>query len=46
MKRVPEPDLMTNPEQVEAYGKADFEETHSNFMTFIRIVKAPLVIGT
>lgn len=35
MKRVPEPELMTEQEQVEAYGGADFEEPHSNFMALL-----------
>ena len=35
MKRVPEPELMTEKEQVEAYGGADFEEPHSNFMALL-----------
>lgn len=32
MKRIPEPQLMTNPEQVSAYALADFEKPHSNFI--------------
>lgn len=36
MKRVPEPELMTDLEQVVAYGNADFEEPHSNFMSLLK----------
>ena len=32
MKRIPEPELMLDPEQVAAYAKADFEEPNSNFI--------------
>lgn len=32
MKRIPEPELMLDSRQVEAYAKADFEEAHSNFI--------------
>lgn len=35
MKRIPEPELMESPEQVIAYGKADFEEPHSNFIKML-----------
>lgn len=36
MKRIPEPELMIDPEQVLAYGRADFEEPHSNFIKFLK----------
>jgi len=36
MKRVPEPELMTERRQVEAYGNADFEEPHSNFINLLK----------
>ena len=32
MQRVPEPELMIEQEQVEAYGNADFKDAHSNFI--------------
>ncbi|MEQ9619156.1 MAG: class I SAM-dependent methyltransferase [Deltaproteobacteria bacterium] len=35
MKRTPEPELMIDPEQVLAYGRADFEEPHSNFIKLL-----------
>jgi len=35
MKRVPEPELMDDPEQALAYGRADFEEPHSNFIKLL-----------
>lgn len=37
MKRIPEPELMIQPEQVKAYAQANFDEPHSNF---IKIFKA------
>lgn len=36
MKRIPEPELMLNPQQVEAYAKADFEEPHSQFIKIFK----------
>lgn len=36
MKRVPEPELMDDPEQALAYGRADFEEPHSNFIKLLK----------
>jgi len=36
MKRIPEPELMLEPEQVAAYAKADFEEPHSNFVKLFK----------
>ena len=36
MKRLPEPELMIEPEQVSAYANADFEEPHSNFISMLR----------
>ena len=36
MERMPEPELMTDIEQVDAYGKADFEEPHSNFLFLLQ----------
>jgi len=35
MKRVPEPELMDDPEQALAYGRADFEEPHSKFIKLL-----------
>jgi trans-aconitate methyltransferase len=35
MKRRPEPELMTEAEQVAAYGNADFEEPHSHFVNLL-----------
>ena len=35
MKRIPEPELMEDPEQALAYGMADFEEPHSNFIKLL-----------
>ncbi len=35
MKRRPEPELMTETEQVSAYGNADFEEPHSHFVNLL-----------
>lgn len=32
MKRIPEPELMEDEEQVRAYAGADFEDAHSNFI--------------
>ncbi len=32
MKRIPEPELMEDEEQVRAYARADFEDAHSNFI--------------
>lgn len=32
MKRIPEPEVMNNPEQALAYAQADFEEPHSQFV--------------
>ena len=32
MKRISEPELMLEPDQVRAYAEADFEEPHSNFI--------------
>ena len=36
MKRLPEPELMIEPEQVFAYAEADFEEPHSNFINLLK----------
>jgi ubiquinone/menaquinone biosynthesis C-methylase UbiE len=35
MKRVPEPELMDDPEQALAYCRADFEEPHSKFIKLL-----------
>lgn len=35
MKRIPESELMEDPEQAIAYGRADFEEPHSNFIRLL-----------
>lgn len=36
MKRTPEPELMTDAEQVEAYAGADFEVPHSRYVELLR----------
>jgi trans-aconitate methyltransferase len=36
MKRIPEPELMVEPEQVSAYANADFDEPHSNFIEMLK----------
>jgi trans-aconitate methyltransferase len=36
MKRLLEPELMVEPEQVSAYAVADFEEPHSNFINLLK----------
>lgn len=36
MDRVPEPELMTSPDQVEAYARGDFEEPHRRFIELLR----------
>lgn len=36
MKRIPEPELMDDPEQALAYGRADFEEPHSYFIRLLK----------
>lgn len=36
MKRIPEPELMLEPEQVKAYANADFDEPHSMFIEFFK----------
>ncbi len=36
MKRIPEPELMQDPEQVRAYANADFEGPHSAFMEIFK----------
>jgi len=36
MKRLLEPELMIEPEQVSAYAEADFEEPHSNFIDLLK----------
>ena len=36
MKRIPEPELMVDPEQVLAYAHADFEDPHSNFVKLFK----------
>lgn len=36
MKRIPEPELMDDPEQAFAYGRADFEEPHSSFIKLLK----------
>lgn len=35
MKRIPEPELMLEPQQVSAYAEADFEEPHSNLIKLL-----------
>ncbi len=36
MKRIPEPDLMDDPAQAEAYHRADFTEAHERFIALFR----------
>jgi len=36
MDRIPEPDLMDDPAQAEAYHRADFTEAHERFVTLFR----------
>lgn len=36
MQRIPEPELMTEAEQVRAYADADFEEPHQRFVDLLR----------
>src|SRR3954468_11518588 len=35
MQRIAEPELMTDAEQVEAYGRADFEQPHQRFVELL-----------
>lgn len=35
MQRIPEPELMQQPDQVEAYAKADFSEPHEHFIQLL-----------
>ena len=47
MKRITEPELMDDPEQALAYGRADFEEPHSNFIKLLEgYCSPPGRIGT
>lgn len=36
MKRIPEPELMNDPEQALAYAQADFEEPHNQFVELFK----------
>jgi len=36
MNRIPEPELMEDPEQVFSYGRANFEEPHSSFVRMLK----------
>lgn len=36
MKRIPEPELMTDEDQAKAYANADFEEPHSHFIELLK----------
>lgn len=36
MQRIPEPELMTDPEQARAYAQADFSEPHDHFVALCR----------
>ena len=36
MKRIPEPELMLDPEQVHAYANADFDDPHSGFIKMFK----------
>lgn len=36
MKRIPEPELMTDEEQAAAYANADFEEPHNHFIALLK----------
>ncbi len=42
MERVPEPELMLDPEQVEAYARADFAAPHGQFIELLRARLGPL----
>lgn len=47
MKRITERELMVDPEQVLAYGRADFEDPHSNFIKLLKTYfPAPGTINT
>lgn len=36
MQRIPEPELMTDTEQANAYANADFEEPHNHFISLLK----------
>lgn len=42
VERIPEPELMLDPEQVGAYAAADFEEPHQRFIELLQMRVAPL----
>ncbi len=45
-QRIPEPELMDEPQQAAAYAGADFEQPHSRFMTLLRqSMNAPAFAG-
>ena len=37
MKRIPEPELMCDKRQANAYARADFEAPHSNFIDLLKL---------
>jgi SAM-dependent methyltransferase len=45
MERVPEPELMLERDQVEAYAAADFEEPHGRFIELLNARVRPLTRG-
>jgi ubiquinone/menaquinone biosynthesis C-methylase UbiE len=46
MKRIPEPELMTDQEQARAYALADFEEPHSAFISHFQRVFEDRGVGS
>jgi SAM-dependent methyltransferase len=45
MERIPEPDLMDDPEQAEAYANADFSEPHDAFVAHFRRLFRDFTVG-
>jgi SAM-dependent methyltransferase len=45
MERIPEPELMDDPEQAEAYASADFSEPHNAFVAHFRRLFRDFVAG-
>ena len=46
MQRLPEPDLMVDPAQVQAYAEADFSEPHDQFIALFKQKFGPQLTGT
>lgn len=46
MERIPEPELMDDPEQALAYARADFSEPHNHFIDLITHHFGPSLSGT